>query len=86
MTAPEWADMIAFHAQCDIPDAFMVVGELGSLIAQALGNKHKKSDFAPYYRPDGAASRQSNLGPAFDFLRSLGKPGEQIGGIKRNRP
>jgi hypothetical protein len=51
LTHAEWLRWVAFQATCDLPDGFLVTGQLGALVASAAGSKRAKpQDFAPYYK------------------------------------
>lgn len=52
LDAVEWARWVDFHALYDLPDAYLVAGQLGALIANIMGNKARPHDFAPYYTSD----------------------------------
>lgn len=66
----EWLDWIAFHGLYDLPDGFLVTGQLGALVAQVAGNRSAKpADFAPYFAPPPGTG-PNNLRAAFDFLRN----------------
>jgi len=71
MGADEWADWLAFQAEYDLPDDFLVTGQLGALISGVVGGRHRPSDFAPYYRPERTTGNES-LRAAFQFLRENG--------------
>lgn len=66
MGADEWADWLAFHAHYDLPDGFLIAGQLGAVVVEAIGGRAKPADFAPYYE---APPAKPDLRPALDFLR-----------------
>lgn len=52
MDAEEWSKWLLFHELYDLPDGFLVTGQLGAAIARAISGKGKAEDFVPYYRVD----------------------------------
>lgn len=44
-----WKD---FEALYDLPDAYLVAGQLGALVNNIMGGKARPQDFAHYYEPD----------------------------------
>lgn len=66
----EWVRWLAFHSLFDLPDGFLVAGQLGSLVSHALGGKGKAADFAPFYTLPPRVRSVSSLKDAFNFLRS----------------
>ena len=82
MDAREWSRWLLFHELYDLPDAFLIAGQLGALVSQAVGGKGKPEDFAPYYRVDATvqpqgpqrpASDGNGVKPFFDFLSGYAK-------------
>ena len=71
--ADEWADWLVFHSLYDLPDGFLVAGQICALVSHALGNKAKPSDFVPYYAPPPkeSGSKKTRSAPPvhFAFLR-----------------
>lgn len=81
MDAEEWSRWLLFHSLYDLPDSFLVAGQLGSLVSHAVGGKGKPADFAPYYRIDSPAARKptNNLRPFYNFLSAYAKEREAEG-------
>lgn len=76
MTPREFQRWVLFHSLYDLPDGFLVTGQIGALVGSALAEKGrglKPSDFAPYYAAPRRPGR-SNLDAAFAFVRANGKP------------
>ncbi len=81
MDAHEWSRWLLFHSLYDLPDAFMVVGQICSTITQVVGGKGIPGDFAPFYKVDPGSpddSRppdrpKSDLRQAFNFIASYAK-------------
>lgn len=61
---------MCFHANYDLPDGFLVTGQLGALISGIMGGKAKAEDFAPYFKAEKRPG--DGVKGAFDFLRSMG--------------
>lgn len=70
--ADEWDAWLRFHAECDLPDGFLVVAQLGTLISAITGGKGKAADFAPYYTSPAKSGHNPSLASAFATLRSWG--------------
>ena len=79
MDAEEWSKWLLFHSLYDLPDGFLVTGQLGAVVRNAVDGKGKPEDFAPYYKLDAKlepqpAPRVANTNtsggvkPFFDFL------------------
>ena len=66
----EWADLVCFHGNYDLPDSFIVAGRLGELISGIMGGKAKAEDFVPYYKAEKKPG--DGVKGAFQFLRSMG--------------
>ncbi len=84
MDAHEWNKWLIFHSLYDLPDAFLVAGQLGALISQVVGGKGKPEDFAPYFKRDSridltpttqkpAAMKANDLRPAYNFIAAYAK-------------
>lgn len=76
LTHREWVRWVAFHGLFDLPDSFLVTGQLGTLVAGAAGSKKAKpQDFAPYYKARrGFASVRSLFAAAAAMGVGRGKP------------
>lgn len=96
MDAQEWSRWLLFHSLYDLPDAFLIAGQLGALISRVVGGKGEPHDFAPYYKadsetsePNGKLPRQigtSNLKGFYGFLSNYAKEREASGNpIPRSR-
>lgn len=54
----EWVRWLSFHNLFDLPDGFLVTGQLGSVVAGAIGSDRAKPEhFAPYYEPPKSPSK-----------------------------
>ncbi|MFO0892441.1 MAG: hypothetical protein U0790_25280 [Isosphaeraceae bacterium] len=73
--ADEWDRWLAFHALYDLPDAFMIVGQLGALISAVAGGKGRPADFAPYYQspPRRGPGPPPGIADAIAFLKAHGQ-------------
>lgn len=47
----ELVELLAYEATFDLPDGYLVAGELGALVGAFVGGSGKRADHAPYYRP-----------------------------------
>lgn len=82
MGADEWDDWLDFERHYDLPDAFLITAQLGTLIAKITGNSHiAAARMAPYYTidptsPKGVRRKAAapGLAGAFAFLRANVKP------------
>jgi hypothetical protein len=60
-----------------LPDAYLVVGQLGALVANIMGGKATPADFAPYYKIDRPSASVMNSGvvaASKAFVMSCVKP------------
>lgn len=74
ITPREFQRWVVFHALYDLPDGFLVTGQIGALVGSAIaanGRGFKPADFAPYYAAPRRPGR-SNLDAAFAFVRANG--------------
>lgn len=70
LTHREWVRWVAFHGMFDLPDGFLVTGQLGALVASGLGSKKARAEhFAPYYkaRRNTAAAIRSWMSQAIAY-------------------
>ena len=84
MNADEWSRWLLFHELYDLPDGFLVAGQLGTVVSQAIGGKGKPENFAPYYKIDGAEKlpaqrQQPSLRPYYDFLKGYAADRKRAG-------
>jgi hypothetical protein len=92
MDAHEWSRWLLFNELYDLPDAFLVAGQLGALISQVVGGKGKPENFAPYYRdliarPPASSRRpgmpvpagNNDLRPAYNFIAAYAKERAESG-------
>jgi hypothetical protein len=82
MDAEEWSKWLAFHALYDLPDGFLVTGQLGALVSHAVGGKGKPEDFAPYFQRESPAPTTApaprnasapGLKPFYSFMAGYAK-------------
>ncbi len=75
LSADEWARWIDYEALYDLPDAYLVAGQLGAIVANIMGNKTTPADFAPYYKTEKpAAQKQPDLSAAMAFFKANVQP------------
>lgn len=74
--ADEWAFWLRYHALYDLPDGYIVTGQIGALISQSLGGKGRPVDFAPFYEAPPAARRfgpPPGIAEAIKFVKAHGR-------------
>lgn len=64
----ELAELLAVEALFELPDGYLIAGELGALVSAALGGRGRRRDHAPYYRPSTAADVGGDLASFRAFL------------------
>lgn len=87
MDAKEWNRWLTFHSLYDLPDAFLIAGQLGALISRIVGGKGIPEDFAPYYKVDAETGNgnlpkmtgTSDLKGFYGFLSGYAKEREAAG-------
>ena len=81
MNADEWNRWLIFHSLYDLPDGFLVTGQLGTVVSQAIGGRGKPENFAPYYKLDGPETQrpQPSLKPYVDFLKGYAEDRKRAG-------
>jgi hypothetical protein len=86
MDAHEWSRWLLYHELYDLPDGFLVAGQLGALVSRVVGGKGNPEDFAPYFKvdpqqslrppcePDARpAAGRNDLKPLYNFLSAYAK-------------
>lgn len=77
MSVEEYHRWIAFQHHYDLPDSFMTVGVLASLMSRFMGGKQGRADFAPYYGSDRKAHADASM-------RRFAEAAKLFGGRKKN--
>lgn len=72
MGSDEWDDWLLFHRLYDLPDGFLVTGQLGTLVAHGLWGKGVAADYAPYYDPPASRGLNSDQAAFLAFVKSHG--------------
>lgn len=70
MLADEYDRWITFHRLYDLPDGFLVTGQLGAIIRSIMGEKTTPGDSCPYYAPTKQEKHNQNMRAAFAFAKS----------------
>lgn len=79
MGADEWADWLLFQSLYDMPDGFIVAGQIGTLVSHVAGGKAGPAVFAPYYAvPSERTAPDPSVGEFFKFVKA--------NGIKKSKP
>jgi hypothetical protein len=61
MDAHEWSRWLLYHELYDLPDGFLVAGQLGTVVSRVVGGKGNPEDFAPYFKVDPQQSPSSSM-------------------------
>lgn len=86
MGSDEWDDWLTFQKLYDLPDGFLVAGQLGMLVSRGLWGRGSVWDFAPYYDSPAPRGLPADQAAFLAFVKAHGKQRRRHGRTSEQEP